>query len=78
MNLDNPCKVASGFVSVLAGVWIYCLLISSIFFSRPYGEVAAEQAREIGIGFSVVIVLVGAAFTAYSAWRARKNLPEER
>ncbi|MDD7587472.1 MAG: hypothetical protein SPK00_06785 [Corynebacterium glucuronolyticum] len=42
MNLDNPCKVASGFVSVLAGVWIYCLLISSIFFSRPYGEVAAE------------------------------------
>lgn len=78
MNLDNPRKVASGFVSVLAGVWIYCLLISPIFSSRPYGEVAAEQAREIGIGFSVVIVLVGAAFTAYSAWRARKDSPEER
>lgn len=78
MNLENPRKVVSGFVSMLAGVWIYCLLISPFFSSKTYGEVAAEKAREIGIGFSVVIVLVGTAFTAYSAWRARKNSPEER
>ena len=66
MNLDNPRKVITGFVSVLAGVWVYCLLLAPLLSDQPYGDVVADKASSIGLGWTVAVVIVGAIFTAYA------------
>ena len=59
-SLTEPQKIVRSFAAVIAGAWIYCLVLAPAFSEQNYADVAAEKSKEIGIGFTVVAVLVGA------------------
>lgn len=54
-----PKRIVRSFAAVIAGIWAYCLVIAPAFSEQNYADVAAEKAKEIGIGFTVVALLVG-------------------
>ncbi|WP_455005989.1 hypothetical protein [Corynebacterium propinquum] len=57
-----PKRIVRSFAAVIAGIWVYCLVIAPAFSEQNYADVAAEKAKEIGIGFTVVALLVGAVW----------------
>lgn len=57
-----PKRIVRSFAAVIAGIWVYCLVIAPAFSEQIYADVAAEKAKEIGIGFTVVALLVGAVW----------------
>ncbi|WP_211214772.1 hypothetical protein [Corynebacterium glucuronolyticum] len=50
----------------MAGVWAYCLLLAALLSDQPYGDVVADKASSIGLGWTVAVVIVGAIFTVYA------------
>lgn len=59
-NFTEPKRIIRSFAAVIAGCWVYCLALAPAFSEKPYADVAAEKSKEIGIGFTVAALIVGA------------------
>lgn len=63
-NFTDTRNILKSFLCVIAGVWAYCLVIAPIFSDQAYAEVAASSAKNIGIGFTLVALLICALWIA--------------
>ncbi|SDS73935.1 hypothetical protein [Corynebacterium timonense] len=61
-NFRNPKTVATSFVCVIAGIWAYCLIVAPLFSDGSYASVALEKTKDIGIGFTIAALFVGAVW----------------
>ena len=59
-SFTEPKRIIRSFTAVIAGSWIYCLVLAPAFSEQNYADVAAEKSKEIGIGFTVAALIVGA------------------
>lgn len=59
-NFTNPQKVVRGFTAVITGCWVYCLVVAPILSEQSYADAAIEKSKDIGIGFTIGALLVGA------------------
>lgn len=73
MTSSHILRIGAG---ILAGVWAYCLLIAPLFDARPYTVAAGAVATEVGIGFSIVVVVLTGLGAAVVAWRRRGSRAE--
>ena len=59
-SFTEPKRIVRSFGAVIAGCWVYCLVLAPAFSAQSYADVAAEKSKEIGIGFRVAALIVGA------------------
>lgn len=59
-NFADPQKIVRSFAAVIAGSWVYCLVVAPILSEQSYADVAVEKSKEIGIGFTIAALIVGA------------------
>lgn len=70
-SFTDPQKIVRSFAAIIAGSWVYCLALAPAFSEKPYADVAAEKSKEIGIGFTVVALLVGAIWFFIATKKSR-------
>lgn len=68
----DPRRVVVGFLSVALGVWFYCLVVAPLLSDRDYGTVALEKAKSLGLGNTLVIIVLATVWVLVIKWRNRK------
>lgn len=59
-SFTEPKRIVQSFAAVIAGIWIYCLALAPAFSGQNYADAVAEKSKEIGIGFTIAALIVGA------------------
>ena len=59
VQFSQPEKIATSFAYLIAGIWVYCLIVAPLFSEASYANVVLEKSKDIGIGFTIVALLVG-------------------
>ena len=73
-KFTNPQRIVRGFAAALIGVWVYCLVVAPLLSDAPYMRVAMNKAENIGLGFSIAIVVVAIAWIVVaSVVRSRRT-----
>ena len=70
-SFTEPKRIVRSFTAVIAGSWIYCLVLAPAFSGQNYADVAAEKSKEIGIGFTVAALIVGAIWFFIATKKSR-------
>lgn len=56
----DPTRVLRGVTGVIAGIWIYCLVLGPLLSEESYATAALEKSKEIGIGNTLLVIVIGA------------------
>ncbi|AIU29469.1 Hypothetical protein Cul210931_0096 [Corynebacterium ulcerans] len=58
-NFYKSQTIVRSMAAVIAGCWAYCLVVAPLLSERSYGEVVAEKSKDIGLGFTLAVLLIG-------------------
>lgn len=59
-RLLDPNRVLRGFAGVIAGIWIYCLVLGPLLSEESYVTSALKKSKNMGIGTTLLAIAMGA------------------
>lgn len=72
-KFKDPKRVMVGMLSIIAGVMAYCFLVAPPLSDDTYWGTASHQFMDKGIGYSAVVIAIGAVWMAVIFFSRREK-----